>query len=75
MSSPRVSMSFLTKIQPIWFSRLASHSKNEQRSLLYRLQLNSYFFLKQKLLQVIIIFWAFVLFFILKKKKKQSLKV
>ena len=43
----RVPMSFLTKIQPIWFCYLASHiSKhiNERKTLLYRLQLYSYFF-------------------------------
>ena len=58
MSSQRVPMSCLTKIQLIWFSRLNSHSKhiNEQRALFNWLQLYSYL--------VIIIFWTFVLFFI-----------
>ena len=46
MSSPMISMSFLTKIQPLWFSCLASHSKhtNENRALLHKLQLYSYYF-------------------------------
>jgi hypothetical protein len=47
MLSPRVPISFLTKIQPIWFCYLASHTSkhlNERRTLLYRLQLYSYFF-------------------------------
>ena len=46
--APRVPMSFLKQIQPIRFSRLVSHSKhrNERGALLYRLKLNSYFFLQ-----------------------------
>ena len=65
---PRYQFNFLTKIQPIWFSRLASHSKHKWMKSFIHMAIDynftSIFFSKHKLLQVIIIFWTFVLFFI-----------
>ena len=46
MSTPKVPMSFITKIQHNWFSHLASHSNHiyERRSLLYKLNCTPTFF-------------------------------
>ena len=72
MSSPRVSMRFLTKIQPIWFSRLASQRNIYMNEGLYDIDniVLQLFFSKQKLLQVIMIFWTALAFLHLMKFKQ-----